>query len=229
MKLFEKLKNISLQKKKSKFISSFIGTLLYGIIGINSTSIGHFSVYITSYFHHKQVNINMHYGNLIMPILSLSQSIFSPLAGYIENKIGIYLALTISVVLRELDLFLFINQTSVLLSFLLIVFLGFSNGIGMAIPGKNLFLYYPKKGGIIGSLMGSCSIIIAIIFSIIGDKIINPGKYTLTKGERFYPLEISKNYIKCYKYILFINPICLILSLFLIKKYNPENEEESIQ
>ena len=68
--------------------------------------------------------------------------------------------------------------------------------------------------------------IIAIIFGVIGEKIINPGKYTLTTGERFYPFEISKNYIKYYKYILLINPFVLILSLFLIKKYNPDNEEE---
>ena len=230
MKLFEKLKNSSnLPKKKSKFISSFIGTLIYGIGGITSMGIGHYSVYITSYFHHKQVNIDMHYGNLIMPILSLSHSLFSPLAGYIENKIGIYFALILSFLLTELDLILFINQTSIWLSFLLIIFLGFSNGIGMAIPGKNLYLYYPEKGGIIGSLMGSCFIIIGMTLSVIGEKIINPGKYTLDKGERFYPLEISKNYKKYYNYILVINPFALILALFLIKKYNPEYEEESIQ
>ena len=226
MKLFEKLKNTNLTKKKSKFISSFIGTLIYGIGGITSMGIGHYSVYITSYFHHKQVDIDMHYGNLIMPILSLSHSIFSPLAGYLENKIGIYFALTLSFLLTELDLILFINQTSILFSFLLIIFLGFSSAIGMAIPGKNLFLYYPKKGGIIGSLMGSCFIIIGMIMSVIGEKIINPGKYTLTKEERFYPFEISKNYKKYYKYVLCINPFALILSLFLIKKYNPEYEEE---
>ena len=226
MKLFEKLKNTNLTKKKSKFISYFIGTLIYGIGGITSMGIGHYSVYITSYFHHKQVDIDMHYGNLIMPILSLSHSIFSPLAGYLENKIGIYFALTLSFLLTELDLILFINQTSILFSFLLIIFLGFSSAIGMAIPGKNLFLYYPKKGGIIGSLMGSCFIIIGMIMSVIGEKIINPGKYTLTKEERFYPFEISKNYKKYYKYVLCINPFALILSLFLIKKYDPEYEEE---
>ena len=81
------MKNTNLTKKKSKFISSFIGTLIYGIGGITSMGIGHYSVYITSYFHHKQVDIDMHYGNLIMPLLSLSHSIFSPLAGYLENKI----------------------------------------------------------------------------------------------------------------------------------------------
>ena len=88
--------------------------------------IGHYSVYITSYFHHKQVDIDMHYGNLIMPILSLSHSIFSPLAGYLENKIGIYFALTLSFLLTELDLILFINQTSILFSFLLIIFTNIS-------------------------------------------------------------------------------------------------------
>ena len=153
MKLFQKSKNVYFQKKKCKFVSSFIGTLIYGFGGMTSMAIGQYSVYITSYFHHKQVNIDMNYGNLIMPILSLSNSIFSPLAGYIENKIDIYFTLIISFLLTEIDLILFINQTNIWFSLLLIIFLGFSNGIGMAIPGKNLFLYYPKNVGIISSLI----------------------------------------------------------------------------
>ena len=222
MKLFEKFQKINFTKKKTRFILSFIGTIIFGIGGITSMGISQYSVYITSYFHYKKVNVNMQYGNLIMPILTLSHSLFSPLAGYIETKIGLYLSLILSSLLLELVIFLFINQTSVLFSLLLIIFLGFANGIGMAIPGKNLFFYYPKKSGIIGSLMGSCFILLGTTISVIGEKVINPGKYTLAKGEQFYPYEVSKNYKTFYKYILLVNPFFLILSLLLIKKYNPE-------
>ena len=214
------------KKKKTKFILSFIGTIFFALGSITSMAIGHYSVYITSYFHHKKVKIDMQYGNLVMPIIMLSHSIFSPLAGYIENKIGLYLSLTLSTFLQEIGILLFINQTSVSISLMLIIFLGFSNGIGMSIPGKNLYFYYPKKGGIIGSLMGSCFIVLGSVMGITGEKIINPGKYTLGKEEQFYPLEISQNYKKYFKYILCLNPFTLIIALLLIKKYNPAFEEE---
>jgi len=228
LKYFDNFQN-KIKKKRTRYILTFIGSIIFGIGGIASLGISQYSVYITSYFHHNQVEIDMQYGNLIMPILMLSNSIFSPLAGLIENKIGLYLSLIFSSFLLEIVLLLFINQTNVWFSFILIIFLGLSNGIGMPIPGKNLFCYYPKKGGFLGSLMTSSFILMGTTISIIGEKVINPEKYTLSKGEQFYPLEISKNYIKFYKYFLFINPFTLVLALLLIKKYDPKYEEELIQ
>ena len=229
MKIIEKLKKINIKKKKTRFFSSFIGTILYALGPITSMSLGNNSVYITSYFHHKQVKIDMNYGNLVMPIIIFSNSIFSPLAGYIDKKIGLYYALLLSFILLELGLLLFLNQNNIWLSLILIIFLGFSNGIGMSIPGKNLLLYYPKKGGIIGSTLISCFFLLGTTIGILGEKIINPGKYTLKKGEQFYPLEISQNYLKYYKFILYVNPFILILSLLLIKKYDPIYDEELVQ
>ena len=229
MKIIEKLKKINIKKKKTRFFSSFIGTILYGFGGVTSMSLGHYSVYITSYFHHKQVKIDMNYGNLVMPIIIFSNSIFSPLAGYFDKKIGLYYALLLSFILLELGLLLFINQNNIWLSFLLIIFLGFSNGIGMSIPGKNLLLYYPKKGGIIGSTLSSCFFLLGTTMGILGEKIINPGQYTLKKGEQFYPLEISQNYLKYYKFILYVNPFVIMFSLLLIKKYDPLYDEELVQ
>ena len=228
MEILQKLTNNNIStKKKTKFILSFIGTLLYGFGGLTTMGIGQYNVYITSYFYHNKVNIDMQYGNLIMPIIMLSNSIFSPLAGYMENKIGLYLSLALSSILIELGVILFINQISISFSLILIIFLGFSSGIGMSFPGKNLYYYYPKRGGFLGSVMGSCFIIISTIMGVVGEKIINPEKYTLKKGEQFYPLQISQNYKKYFKYILFINPFTLILALLLIKKYNPELDKES--
>jgi MFS family permease len=157
----------------------------------------------------------------------ISHSLFAPLAGFIEKKLGLYLTLILSSSLVELDAFLFMNQTSILFSALLIVFLGFSNGMGMAVPGRNLYFYFPKKSGFLGSILTSCFILLGIILSVIGEKIINPEKYTLPKGEQFYPLEISKNYLTFYKIILIINPITLLIALPLIKKYDPKQDSDS--
>ena len=228
LKYFEKFQN-KIKKKRTRYILSFIGTIIFGIGGLVSMGIGQYSVYITSYFHHKQVKIDMQYGNLIMPLLMLSQSLSGPFAGFIEKKIGLYLSLILSSLILEIDILLFINQTSVWFSFILIIFLGFSNGIGLPIPGRNLYFYYPKKRGLLGSLMTSCFILIGTSISVIGEKIINPEKYTLQKEEEFFPLEISKNYIKFYKYILFVNPFLLISAILLIKKYDPKYEDELLQ
>ena len=121
MKILEKFKsNINSQKKKKRFVLSFIGTILYRIGGAMSSGIITFNVYITSYFHYNQVNIDMQYGNLISPIFTMSTFLTSPFAGFVVKKIGLYLTLIISSLLIEIDLILFINQTSIFYSFILI-------------------------------------------------------------------------------------------------------------
>lgn len=229
MKLLQKFKNnINAKNKKTRFILSIIGAFLYRIGGVSLLGISNFNVYITSYFHYKKSNIDMQYGNLIMPIFFLSNSLFSPFAGFFEVKIGSYLTLILGTILIELGLLLFINQTNALFLFIIIFFLGFSHGISMEVPSKYLLTYYPEKNGIIISLIGLFISLLSSFFNIIGEKFINPEKYTLSKEELFFPLEISQRYILFYKYILFINPISQIIGLFLIKKHKPEDEEKSI-
>ena len=208
------------KSKKIKFIFSFIGTIIYGSSGIISLGISQFSVYITSYFHHNNIPIDMQYGNLISPIIILSNSLSSPLGGFFEKKFGFYKTLIVCNIFIEIFILIFINQMNKYFSFILIILLGLVSGICMGIPGKNLFYYYPNKGGTLSSFMVSSFILCGITIGFIGEKIMNPDKYTLKKGEQFYPLEISVNYIKFYKYFLYVNPFLLILSLLLIKKYD---------
>ena len=219
-KKIQEKESYSDKTKKIKFILTFIGTIFYGISGMISLGISSYSVYITSYFHHNNVQIDMQYGNLISPIVTLSNSLSSPLGGLFENKFGFYKTLIMTNVLIEIIILIFINQMSVFFSFILIVLMGMISGIGMGLPGKNLFFYYPNKGGTLGSFMGSAFITVGMIVGVIGEKIMNPEQYTLQKGEQFYPLEISANYIKFYKYFLYINPFLLVASLLFIKKYD---------
>ena len=208
------------KSKKIKFILSFIGTIIYNISGLISLGISQFSVYITSYFHHNNIPIDMQYGNLVSPIILFSNSLSSPLGGFFEKKFGFYKTLIVSNIFIEILIFIFINQMNMYFSFALIILLGLVSGICMGIPGKNLFYYYPNKGGTLSSFMVSSFILCGITIGFTGEKIMNPDKYTLKKGEQFYPLEISANYLKFYKYFLYINPILLVISLLLIKKYD---------
>ena len=211
----------NLCQKKSKFIFSCISNIFFNIGAMFCFVLGQFSVYITSYFHYQNVDINMHYGNFIMPVLMLCLSLSVPLGGLLEKKLGMRLTLLISSILIEILLFIFINQVNKLFSLILVILIGMSIGLGIAIPGKNLCYYYPKRRGLIGSLTQSSMILIGSFISVCGEKIINPEKVVLKDGEVYYPLEVSANYIKFYKAALFIIPITSMLSVSLIQKYDP--------
>ena len=186
------------EPKNINFILSFIGTIVYGISGIISLGFSQFSVYITSYFHHNNIPIDMQYGHLISPIILFSNSLSSPLGGFFEKKVGFYKTLIVCNILIEIIIFIFINQMNVYFTLLLIISLGVVSGICMGIPTKNLFYYFPKKGGTLSSFIGSSLITCGIIVGFVWEKIMNPDKYTLKKGEQFYPLEVSRNYNKKY-------------------------------
>ena len=85
-------RNNKLNKKKS-FILSFIGTIIYFMAIMTPFGIGQYSVYITSYFHHFNQNINIQLGNLMMPILILFLSLSAPIGGILEHKLGMHLTL----------------------------------------------------------------------------------------------------------------------------------------
>ena len=212
--------------KKHNFISSFIGTIIYCISISPYFGMAQFSVYITSYFHYYNSSIDMQYGNLIGPILLFSLTLSSPLGGFLEKKIGMYFSLIISTILIEIFTFIFINQTSLILTFFLLVFLGLSMGFSLPIIHKNMMCFYPDKTGIISSVCMSITILVAAFVSVLGEKIINPEKIVLKENEFIYPYELAKNYRIFYKYFLYINPIILIISLLLIKK-SEENERTS--
>ena len=212
--------------KKHNFISSFIGTIIYCISISPYFGMAQFSVYITSYFHYYNSSIDMQYGNLISPILLFSLTLSSPLGGFLEKKIGMYFSLIISTILIEIFTFIFINQTSLILTFFLLVFLGLSMGFSLPIIHKNMMCFYPDKTGIISSVCMSITILVAAFVSVLGEKIINPEKIVLKENEIIYSYDLSKNYRIFYKYVLFINPIILIISLLLIKKSDTENNSQ---
>ena len=105
----------------------------------------------------------------------------------------------------------------------MLVFIGLSMGFSLPILQKNMMCFYPDKTGIISSACISITILVAAFISVLGEKIINPEKIVLKENEIIYSYKLSKNYRTFYKYALYINPIILIISLFLIKKSDAEN------
>lgn len=216
-------------KQKYRFISTLIGSIIYFTGIISPLGIGQYSVYITSYFHYYNPKINIQIGNLMMPLLIFFLSLSSPLGGIFEHKIGMHLTLLINSILLEILIFFFVLQKNIYLTFLIIIFIGINIGAIIAIPGKNICFYYPNKKGIIMGLITSTNIICGAIINVLGEKIINPKKVILKEGETYYPLDIAKSYLKFYKLILIVIPICSIISLLLIKKYDPNFNDEQEQ
>ena len=120
----KKIFKFNLNSKKKRFISNLIGSIifLYGIL--TPMGIGQFSVYITSYFHHYNSNINIQLGNLMMPLLILFLLLSSPLGGFFEHKFGMKLTLALNSILLELIIFIFIIQRNIWITFLLIILIG---------------------------------------------------------------------------------------------------------
>ena len=179
--------------------------------------ISQYSVYITSYFHHQKIDIDMQYGNLIMPIFMVSNSIFAPLAGFIEKKIGLYFTLILSSSLLELDIFLFMNQTSLLKSALLIIFSGFSNNIGMAVQ-EEIYIFIFQKKRISWFYITILFNFSSYNFKCYWRKNNKSRKIYFIQRRTILLFGNKQKYLKFYKIILILNPIALFLALLLIKK-----------
>ena len=223
------LKKFNLNKQKKRFISNLIGSIIYLNAIITPMGIGQYSVYITSYLHNYNSKINIQLGNIMMPILMLFLSLSSPLGGILEHKLGMHLTFIISTILLEFLIFIFVLQRNIWITFILIILIGINVGSVITIPGKNICFYYPEKKGMIMALTNSFMFICAAITNVVGEKIINPNKIILKKDETYYPLYVSKNYIKFFKIILMIIPINTIISLLLIRKYDPIYNNEQLQ
>ena len=217
---------INFNSKKARFISSSISALLFSIGSTFCFTIGQFSVYITSYFHYKCVDIDMQYGNFMTPILIFCLTLSIPISGLLEKKLGMRLTLLISSVLTEILLFTFILQTNKILTMVLVCLIGISLGLAVSIPMKNLCHYFPEKKGLICSFVTSCMTIFGAVVSVFGESFINPDAVELQKGDIYYPENISRNYIPFYKIALFIIPITSLLMILLIQEYDPKYEDK---
>ena len=212
-----------IKKKKTKFILSFISGIIYTLTqGLLFGSAG-ITVYILSYIHHKYKWVDMQYGNLMMPLLNFFLSLFSPLSGPIEKIFGPILPLLISGIFVEICLFLFYIQRNIWLFYIITLLCGFGFGISANIPMKNACMYYPEKKGLIGSIIMSFLGISISIYTIVGEKLINPNKEGVidNRKEPYYSLEVSERCKNYYLFALICFPIGTIITLLTFYKYDP--------
>ena len=98
---------------KSKFVSSFLGTIaIYLGIGF-VLCLSNFSVYLTSYINLKDSNVTMHYGLFIQLIYSFANTFSASLGGFLENRVGFFKTIIFGYIVVFLTNIAFIFQQNI--------------------------------------------------------------------------------------------------------------------
>ena len=220
---------IQIHSHKTKFILSLISAILYQMGSSMVTTIGNFCVYFISYIYYKDTSkkINMQYGNINGPIILLLLSSFSPLSGIFEKKIGSKFTLILSSSIVEICLISYYFQRDLWLFYIISIFIGIGNGLSAGVPIKNSCRYYPKKKGLINSIIICLGGLVSSLYAFIGEKIINPGKEGIINKETnpFYPEKVADKANNYFYFAMITFPVMIILSIFLFYKFVPTNEE----
>lgn len=218
-----------IESYNTKFILSICSAIIYQMGSSIVVAIGNFCVYFASYIHYKDEWVNMQYGNIMAPIILLLLSCFSPFSGVIEKKIGPRFTLLISSIIVEICLVIYYFQRNLWIFYIISIFIGFGNGLSAGVPIKNACLYYPKKKGMISSIIICLGGLISSLYVFIGEKIINPEKKTIINKQTnpFYPEDVANRANYFFIFAMIVIPITTIISLILFYKFKKPNKIEN--
>ena len=204
---------------KNRFISTAIGT--FGIyLGIGFIlPISYLAVYITSYINLKQKFVNMYYGYFLNLILTLSMTFSVSFGGLLENKIGFYFTTLLGTLIIFISNIFFFQIQNIWICYCLTLIIGIGAGISVSLLGKNLTLYFPKKKGLIVSIIGLGVILLGGGYLVLGEKIIAPGGETLGQDEEVYKPEVAERTYKYFMIGFFTIPLGDIIFLLFSHEY----------
>ena len=215
-----------IKKKRTKFIFSLISSI-FNVIGHGLLpGISGIKVYILSYIHHKYTWVDMQYGNLMLPLMTLFLSLFSPLSGPLVEKFGQIIPILIGDIIAELCLFLFYLQQNIWYFYCITLLSGIGAGLSANILIRNTCFYYPKKKGLISAIIMSFMGLFVSFYFLLGEQIVNPEKVQAGGTERsFYPYEVAQNVKKYFIFAMILLPIFTLLTILFYYKYDPNCEE----
>ena len=204
---------------KNRFISTAIGT--FGIyLGIGFIlPISYLAVYITSYINLKQKFVNMYYGYFLNLILTLSMTFSVSFGGLLENKIGFHFTTLLGTLIIFISNIFFFQIQNIWICYCLTLIIGIGAGISVSLLGKNLTLYFPKKKGLIVSIIGLGVILLGGGYLVLGEKIIAPGGETLGQDEEVYKPEVAERTYKYFMIGFFTIPLGDIIFLLFSHEY----------
>ena len=204
---------------KNDFVSAFIGT--FGmILGISFVfPLSGFSVYITSYVHEKQSFVTMYYGLFIHLIFSFAMTFGMSIGGFLELKLGFYLTTLSGLLIILACNIVFLNAQNIWLCYVLTFLTSSGVGISNSLTGKNLAFFKPGRKGLLVSVLAAITTAFAAVFSITGEKLINPDGYTLGEKEEYYDYKYSSRTYIYFTIGFFTIPIGVTLYLLFIIEY----------
>ena len=219
---------------KNEFISAFIGAIgiLFAISFILPLSA--LSVYITSYIHEKQSFVTMYYGLFIHLIFSFAMTFGMSIGGFLELKLGFCLTTLSGLLIILACNIVFLNAQNIWLCYVLTFLTSSGVGISNSLTGKNLAFFKPGRKGLLVSVLAAITTAFAAVFSITGEKLINPDGYTLGEKEEYYDYKYSSRTYIYFTIGFFTIPIGVTLFLLFIIEYkkgeskvSEERKEES--
>ena len=158
-----------------------------------------------------------------------SMSLGTSIGGFLELGLGFNLTTLIGVLSVLVANIFMINIQNIWFCYFLTLIMGTGVGLGKSLLGKNLTLYKPNKKGLITSVLSAINILLAGIFAIIGEKIINPKGHTLTEDEEYYKYEFSSRTYLYFTLGFFSLPIGTLIFLLFSFEYKKNEEQDNEQ
>lgn len=210
---------------KSKYLSTFIGTIFVYISIAFIVPVGNFSVYITSYIHNSgQEFVTLHYGAYFSLIFTFSMTFSRSLGGMLEPKLGFMGTTLLGLLIIIFINIFFFRVANIYVCYLLIVLMGIGAGIATSLVQKNLTFYNPKKKGRISGILGILTIVLASLFAFSGERIINNKPWDIDPKTQVYGPECSERTYIYYLAGFTITPVGAILSYLFLYEYQKDKD-----
>jgi hypothetical protein len=149
------------------------------------------------------------------------------IGGFLELKLGFYLT-TLSglLIILACNIF-FLNAQNIWLCYVLTFLMASGTGISNSLIGKNLAFFNPSRKGLLISILGAITTLFGGVYSITGEKLINPVGYTLKQNEVYYGYQYSSRTYIYFTMGFFSIPIGVIIFLLFIIEYKKKESKAS--
>jgi MFS family permease len=156
------------------------------------------------------------------------------IGGFLELKLGFCLTTLSGLLIILACNIVFLNAQNIWLCYVLTFLMSSGAGISNSLTGKNLAFFKPGRKGLLVSVLAAITTAFAAVFSITGEKLINPDGYTLGEKEEYYDYKYSSRTYIYFTIGFFTIPIGVTLFLLFIIEYkkgeskvSEERKEES--
>ena len=160
-------------------ILSIVGAIFHSLSTGSIIVILAFLTYLISYLRalqpEGQKTLTMQHTYFFGPIFAMTMSLFMPLCGVIEFKLGLQRAIILGALINMIAGAILYFSTNYFLDLFTIFLFGIGNCISIAISGKNAVMYFFSKKGSISGFLSLVASLLNSGINLFGEKvIINP-------------------------------------------------------